>query len=384
MNTSSINSVLVSNKQMYQKMSDTNGFSNKTYLLNACKTDELQLSKEEYKKSLEKKEKNKKYKTIAGITAAIASIIGFIYGKKYIQKNGFDLRKLGFSDELAQTIETKGKNIFNKTINVLTNAASLRDDGIRRIVEATDGTPFGFIKKGTDGLTNLYNNWTKSGAKKGFANAKKALEETANLPSNIKAKLANFDEMFDDIDASTKKALREKGSTITQELLGKTPDGKRKTFGKMFEEMSSTVLADDKISNVYKKYIIDLTPEQMADESLAKKVKEYNTIITNGIERMRDNNIGNPASDAGGIIVALGGLGGALATSADKEERKSTAVNLGIPVLTTVGSIIYGSAKSIGGFKSMVFGTVIGMIGSAITKQVDKVMKKNKNLEIKA
>jgi UDP-N-acetylmuramyl pentapeptide phosphotransferase/UDP-N-acetylglucosamine-1-phosphate transferase len=113
-------------------------------------------------------------------------------------------------------------------------------------------------------------------------------------------------------------------------------------------------------------------------------IKKFNSTKNNCaqqlIPRLRDTNLGNASTDALGIITSLGVLGGALANTENNEEKKSTFINLGIPLLTTLATTIYGTAKSFSGLLSIGFGLATGEIFSLVAEKADKLIsKKNDN-----
>ena len=76
-------------------------------------------------------------------------------------------------------------------------------------------------------------------------------------------------------------------------------------------------------------------------------------------------------------------LGGSVLMSDTKEEKKSTVINLGIPLLTTLASAIYGTAKCMSGGKALLFGFATGQIASIAAGTIDKFVtnhSRKKNL----
>lgn len=378
-NSCGINSALNQNKDLYRLALNKHSQPNGEYMANNVETDKFELERNKFLKNKEKQAKQSKTKKTIGYCVLVASVIAAIFTGKQIKKNGLNLEFLGISQEKSQKITKNAKNLWNNFYNLSTNAGSVRDDFARQIVDKTEKTPFSFIKKGANSLENLYNDWTKKGAKNGYTTLTDNLKKIDSLNQNQLKQLANFDEFFDDINEQTRNILTEKGKSITGQFFGKQPNGKMKPIDKIFKMSINSIVADDKISQLYKKYTIKLTDAQKADKALAKMVKERNTIVKEAIERLRDTNLGNPISDAVGIIASLFGLGGALLSANDSEERKSVSIKLGIPIITTITSVIIGSAKSISGVKSMVFGAALGMVGSGLATTCDKLTQK-KNL----
>lgn len=385
--TNFIEGAINSNRQMYQNLSKSGALSNKTQY---SSTNKIQYYNDEIAIKKEKKKKLHK-KIIAVFTgvsiAAIATttIISLIK-KKNIDlfdaikslRNGVDLKKFGVAPDKVEEIEKKAKGLVGKSINASINFGSIRDDYLGRAVEKTEGTPFGFIKKSADWLEKLYNKWAKDGSRKTYCIAKDKLQSAIGKDINI-SELCLFDEFFDDVDKITKANLTKKGQRITNGLFGSK--GKRPKLKELLDLATRKPLADEKISKLYSKYLLDpdeiikYLPNDANKIDATKAVKEYNKAIQDTIERLRDTNIGNPISDALGIIISLGGLGASLITAEDDKERKSISINLGIPIITTVSSIIIGSAKCFSSVKSMIFGGILGVFGSTVAKIADNATK---------
>lgn len=384
-NSNTINTALNQNKDLYQFALNQHNQPNSKYIANNVETDKFELEKKEFFKNKEKKAKKSKTKKIIGYSILALSAIAAFFAGKQIKNNKLNLERFGISQKTTQEITDKAKNIWNSFYNLSTNAGSVRDDAARQIVDKTENTPFKFIKKAAKSLEDLYNNWTRNGAKSGYSALNDKLKKINTLNSSQAKKLADFDEFFDDINEQTRSILTQKGKSITGHFFAKQKNGQKNSIEDIWQKSIKSIVADDKISDLYKKYTITLTDAQKTDAELVKLVNERNTIVKEAIERLRDTNLGNPISDAAGIIVSLTSLGGALFSTKDSEERKSVSIKLGIPIITTVASVIIGSAKSISGVKSMVFGGVLGMIGSGLATACDKLtQKKNPDEELKA
>lgn len=386
LNTSNIDFAINQNKDMYQFAISKYTQPNKQYISNNAKTDTFELTQRKFLENKEKAKKKNTAKKIIGISlGATAVVLAALCGKQ-IKNNGYvNLKFLKITDEQSLNLTNKVKGYWDDFVNISTNIGSVRDDFARQAVDKIDEkTPFKFIKRFSKKLESLYNDWTKSGVKKGYSDLSDKLKALNSLDEIQTAKLTNFDEFFNDIDISTRKILADKNNGVLNHFLGKQTDGKRRTIEEIFKISKKSIVADDKLNALYDKYLIKLTEAQKADDNLVKLVNDRNKIVKEAIERLRDTNIGNPISDAAGVILSLIGLGSAIGAAKDKEERKSVSINLGIPILTTIASVIIGSVKSISGVKSMVFGWVLGMIGSEVANVCDKLSKKKPQETVKA
>ena len=124
--------------------------------------------------------------------------------------------------------------------------------------------------------------------------------------------------------------------------------------------------------------IQDLPKEYLEDENIRNALSKYNQVINDVIDKSRDTNLGNAISDVTGMALSVGTLGLAVASEDDKEKRKSTILNLGIPLIVTLGTMILGNLKNISGVKAILLGLGTGQLASMGAKAIDNTMNKNK------
>ena len=282
----------------------------------------------------------------------------------------FDLKKLGFDAD-----KIKNSKLYKKLEPIMTfgiNFGTIRDDFARRMVEKTKGTKFEFLHKGAEKLRKQYHKWASDGAKESYEIASNNLQ--AALQKHGKSReIARFDDFFKYVGDTTTERFT-KGKTITEEFFQKGKNGKMRPIREMGKELTSDVIANKRIKDIYDKYLInDIPDDLLKDESVRQALGDYNKIVSEVIEKHRDTNMGNAISDAVGMIAAAGGLGAAVATADNKEERKSTILNLGFPILSTLAFMIYGNVKNIAGAKSMVIGLAFGEVAKIIAKIIDKI-----------
>ena len=141
----------------------------------------------------------------------------------------------------------------------------------------------------------------------------------------------------------------------------------------------------NKLTANIKEMLPNLKPEE-ADakaKDIAYSLTELNKILTSGaketIEKQRDLHLGNASVDVLGMIGSLGLLGGAVATADTKEEKTSTVLDLGIPLISTLGCSIIGGIKNISGLKSALFGLAVGQATSMAAKAIGKAVKNSKD-----
>ena len=395
--TNNINHAIDSNKYIYQKMQVAQGPSNRAMMLNAYHTDKVQFYNDENaKKKAEKKKQNKIFTLLFAGVSCIAIATGVVAslikgkGKNHInlarlKDLKFDPKKLGFdTDKIMQSKFMTGlMKKLEPIMNFGINFGTIRDDCARRLVEKTKGTKFEFINTGAEKFKKLYHKWAHDGAKESYEVASENLNNILEK-HGITKKIADFDTFFNEArDVTTEKLT--KGTTLTQDFFSKDANGKMRPFKVMKKELTEGIIADKRIRPLYDKYLIEDLPEEvLKNKEVGKALADYNTIVTSVIDKHRDTNIGNAISDAAGMITAVGGLGAAIATADSKEERKSTFLNLGLPILSTLGFMIYGNMKNIAGVTSMVMGFAFGEVTKVIAKIIDKATSPKDNKTTKA
>ena len=108
------------------------------------------------------------------------------------------------------------------------------------------------------------------------------------------------------------------------------------------------------------------------------------------VDKMRDLNSGSAISDVGtGLLFPVATTAAGVAMADTKEEKRSVALNLGIPLLTGVGASMWATISMLAAAPSMVLGAGVTLATNVICSQVDKILKKNdakilsqKNLEL--
>lgn len=118
-------------------------------------------------------------------------------------------------------------------------------------------------------------------------------------------------------------------------------------------------------------------------ETLAKALMEIHELetkgMTEGIAKMRDIATGDSAFEVVTMLGSLGTLGVAVAAEDEKEKRKSTVINLGIPLVSTLGFSLFGSFINLDKKFAAPIGLVLGTLVSQGAKALDKLITKNKN-----
>lgn len=375
------------NRQMYENLSKSNAFTTKPQLNYSNSTVQYYNDEKTIKK--QKRKKAAKWLTLGFAGASILSIgilttIGIIKGKHkdYIKafkahSQKFDLESLGFNKETIQKITNDGKNGLNKAINITTNLTNIKDDIARKVTDKVKAKKIGNYLKG------WYNNMAAKGAKPAFEDAQRQLigaieiyKQKNHLAQEYTLTAETFDDFFQSISTGIADLLTKEGNeTITQTLLEKNNKGKRE----IWKKLTGSIIANDKIIKIRQKHLIqDLPKEYLEDENIRNALSKYNQVINDVIDKSRDTNLGNAISDVTGMALSVGTLGLAVASEDDKEKRKSTILNLGIPLIVTLGTMIFGNLKNISGVKAILLGLGTGQLASMGAKAIDNTMNKNK------
>jgi len=187
--------------------------------------------------------------------------------------------------------------------------------------------------------------------------AKKAFEEMTQTIENL---------LPDSLDENPNNFLGEnlnlKVLKTTIEKLKKTQDGVYNGYVNM-----------EDFSNAYRKNTA---------EAIVKALIDINEIETKGmsegISKMRDIATGDAAFDVLTMAGSVGGLGIAVAAEDEKEKRKSTVINLGIPLISTLSFSLFGCLKNIPKETGAIIGLILGSIASQGAKTIDNILSKNK------
>lgn len=336
----------------YTKFSNVNLSSNKDYLTNAyAKTQTLENKADSVDLSTKKSSKKKKIVAASFIGATLLAS-GAIALKVIKHKNPVNLSEL---------IEKSKKGLQDarlgeKFTNVMDNSVNIKDDIWNKFNEKVKNIPgLNLIDKIGSWITGVY--------KKGLTSAlgpkyNKYVQELKNL--GYKGDLPTFDKWFESVNNEMYEALHKKGERVTDNLFNKD----------IVKKVTSSNIADGKLSDILKKELIELPNDASVD--MKKAVEELNKLKGTLLPKMRDINCGSAPTDLLTIILSTLGLGAAAVSADDKEERKSILVNLGIPLLVTLGSTTYGTMKALTGAKSLIFGLVSGQVASLGAKGIDK------------
>ncbi len=113
------------------------------------------------------------------------------------------------------------------------------------------------------------------------------------------------------------------------------------------------------------------------DKSIRLETEEY-------VSKLRDLVLGSAPTDVLTMLGAVGLLGYQIGKSEDNDERLSITLKYGIPALLgQVGVTLYCNAKLFAGTKSLLMGTISGLILNRVGDFADRKLKEHKQKKLK-
>lgn len=429
--TNHVNNAITKNKQMYQHLSNAVQASNKTHLSTNYSSEKTQYYNDENSIKKQKRKKINKWLTLGFAGISILSIGTTV--ALQVAKN-----KINLSDVTKKVANTKtvqeGKVATKKLCNLIMNLDMLKNDIWTRISNwVSEKTPLKINQWFDKPIKEKYLGISKSINANKHASACEILEEHINTCS-----LTSFSDQYDVASKKISEELSKKenrvGTILFKGFKKQSPNEKlgerlKRGFSTFWEVGTKEVIIDDKLKTIYAEYsqglklenlpenidlqlvktcnssdknkakeafetlinqIKEILPEKSKEhaEAIAKALRDIDEIQSKGIkenmEKIRDLHLGNASVDILGMLSSLGLLSGAVILSDNKEERKSTVLNLGIPLLSALGCSFIGSLKNISGIKSALFGLGVGQLASISTKSIDNIINKSKNKKEKA
>ena len=357
----------------FNKFSNVNLSSNRDYLSYAYGNQKVL-----YYNDPQKNEK-KKYKVAMSLALVAISTAAIVLNTIPKGKNFNILQKLHMPEGKLKDLKIK-----DKIANLSCNFTNIKDDLWDRVSKKTVGTPLGFIDSIGQRMTDLYKKWVyKSSLSQQYDKAYKELLEKYPNALNLSG-LEDFDTLFRKLDSEINSKLHVEGERISENLFFK------KGF---FDKIINQTVADTSINNLdcIKKAFEKIQPDANITKEAQEALSKFNEIKLKTAEelipKLRDINAGNAPTDLITILASTGALAGAVVMEDDKKEKKSIIINLGIPLIATLATQIYGTVKLLSGLKSLIFGLATGQIASQtanlITMAVDKFQqnKEQKNTQ---
>ncbi len=123
------------------------------------------------------------------------------------------------------------------------------------------------------------------------------------------------------------------------------------------------------------------TIEPACKNALKALHKACSMEMNDTMDKLRDINCGSAPTDFLTLITSAGGLLLYLAQAENNDERVSLGLTTGLPLISTVGTNLYGAINQFSGRKSMLFSLGTAFITTRICKKLDKAYKKSRGLD---
>lgn len=123
------------------------------------------------------------------------------------------------------------------------------------------------------------------------------------------------------------------------------------------------------------------TIEPACKNALKALHKACSMEMNDTMDKLRDINCGSAPTDFLTLITSAGGLLLYLAQADNNDERVSLGLTTGLPLISTVGTNLYGAINQFSGRKSMLFSLGTAFITTRICKKLDKAYKKSRGLD---
>lgn len=130
------------------------------------------------------------------------------------------------------------------------------------------------------------------------------------------------------------------------------------------------------------------TYEKMIKPGLIRSQKALNKACSmemyDTVDKLRDINCGSAATDFMTAIMSTILLGIYTAQAENNDERVSVGLTTGLPIMSTVGTNLFGAINQISGGKSMAFSLGTGFVTKFICDGLNKIYRNSKGLDDKA
>lgn len=116
-----------------------------------------------------------------------------------------------------------------------------------------------------------------------------------------------------------------------------------------------------------------------AGKSVKKLDKAIDTDALEYFDKYRDLVLGSAPTDTLSVLSSLGAVVWGLSNAEDKNERTSVLLNVGLPIVGSVATTLYFTARLVSGFKSLALGALSGLIFSQGGSIADNFRQKHLN-----
>lgn len=265
------------------------------------------------------------------------------------------------------------ENAFSEMFNLFDNASNKID--LTKITKV-DGTPIrgsAVLKKLAEKRKLIADCLNENfDVKSRNIRHEKMRDSTRNLVTDFwkefKSKKLYKSSIADELLASSKSELAAPLKAARETLAGKGRDlsgGNIKEMLDIYKELLSPA--------EYAKL------EAAAQKSIKKLDKAIHVDAYEFFDKYRDLVMGCAPTDMLSIATSIGTIGYGLSTADDKDERYSVLLNVGIPIIGSIATTLYFTARLVSGFKSLGLGLLSGLVFAKAGNIVDNNRKKFDN-----
>ena len=304
------------------------------------------------------------------------------------------------SDELVKTFDGLGNRVYNKIYGNM--------KGFIKDVNAwTSFVPEELVAKDKAGIMNSLAEHKKvitnnpSDNYKNLLNVLSEMEGSINpndkSSRNILRSLRDLAKQYAGLSGPTETEMRKK---IMEEINSVLKNARNISESDVYNPKESKKLISlireyGKIVNTDKKGDIEeiltlykdiLPPEVYAKvkKSAMKTVKSLNQAVHNEgfeyVDKVRDLSTGSALTDVAlGMAVPAVSTGVALSVADTKEKKRSVVLKYGLPLFIGIGTTTLCTVKLISGGKSLILGTLSGMLANDICERIDNKLKDKSN-----
>jgi len=194
-------------------------------------------------------------------------------------------------------------------------------------------------------------------------------------------------EIIKEINSGLKQAHKISSSDVYKPEEGKIFLSLIRDFGKVINTDKKGEI--EEILTIYKSILPDAEYKKVR-KSAQKAINSLNQAVHNEgfeyVDKVRDLATGSALTDVAlGMAVPAVSTGVALSVADTKEKKRSVALKYGLPLFIGIGTTTLCTVKLISGGKSLILGSLSGMIANDICERIDNKLKsrtKEKNEQI--
>ena len=316
------------------------------------------------------KKKRGKAKYIALIITTASVALGIAL--TLLSKNN----KIDFSGVQEAGEKVKDMHIEKQSANVMSNFTNVKDDYWEKFADKLkefkifNKHPLSFISTIGEKMRGFYLKLVHNALSGEYEKQQLKVLELANN-EGVSVDVPNFTKWYYSLSDEIFDRLHQKGNRVTDNLINKG----------FWQKFTSSNIADTKLEGVAKKAVEKIAVPENASEELIAEISKLNEIKTKTagllIPKLRDINAGSAATDLLTQIISLTSLGVVVATSDTKEEKRSVIIDLGIPLMTALGTTTIATVKALSGATALAFGIILGQVASITARTISNAYIKH-------